>query len=127
MRVLRRLALVGSIPVVLSACALTYPRFEPGFELAEPALIDRAACEEEGGQILRVDCMTQFKACVVTYKDAGSPCRDSSECLGLCLSHIEPRPDPGTPTEGRCQVNNDPCRCFVEVSDGRVLKAWCVD
>ena len=120
------MAVVGLVSVVVSACAVTYPRYEPSSEWIQPNHIDRTTCKEEGGQITRV-CMSRFKACITRYKDAGSPCRNSSECVGLCVSDIDLWPEPGTPTDGRCQINDDPCGCFVEVSDARVQEAWCFD
>jgi len=121
-----RAAAVGPVLVVLCSCATTYPRYEPSSRQTAPSRISRATCKKDGGEIVRV-CMSQLTTCITPYEDAGEPCRDTSECAGLCLSDIDLWPDRGTPTDGQCQVNNDPCGCFVEVSNDQVKDAWCQD
>jgi hypothetical protein len=91
--------------------------------------IDAEACNARGGEVRGV-CLTNYPACVVPFSDAGRRCRDSSECLGMCLvpeEELDPIPDPGTPMEGRCQSDNDPCGCFFEVKDGLVQQGLCAD
>ncbi len=87
--------------------------------------IDIEACRQKGGEIQDV-CMAQMPACVAPYPDAGTPCRDSSECGGQCRYEGE-EGDNGAEVQGECQENDDPCGCFAEVVDGRLTPALCVD
>ncbi len=98
-------------------------------EHSAPHGVDVAACTARGGEVRPV-CLTGALACVTPFSDAGKKCRDSSECLGKCLvdeHQLNPVPEPGSAAEGRCQRDDDPCGCFVEVIDGIVQQGLCVD
>ncbi len=70
--------------------------------------------------------MAQMPACVTPYPDAGTACRDKSECGGLCLYEGE-EDEIGAEVFGQCQENDDPCGCFTEVVDGRLTPGLCLD
>ncbi len=71
-------------------------------------------------------CMRGMPACVVTYKDAGTACTDSSQCSGRCITGgTGARPD--APTTGICTTNSDPCGCFQIVENGKAGYPLCAD
>ena len=70
-------------------------------------------------------CMRGMPACVVTFKDAGKSCSDSSECSGRCIA--KGGAQPGTETRGICTTKSDPCGCFQLVTKGKADYALCAD
>jgi hypothetical protein len=70
--------------------------------------------------------MSQELMCVRAFSDAGTECLDESDCEGECMYEGEGL-DAGTAVVGRCQVDDDPCGCFVLVSKGRVGDTVCSD
>lgn len=82
-------------------------------------------CQEIGGEIRRV-CRSQGLMCVMSYADAGAPCKDSSDCEGQCRYEGEEL-EVGTTVVGECQDDDDPCGCWVEVIGGRTTGFTCAD
>lgn len=80
-------------------------------------------CATISGQ-WRPICMRGMPACVVTYKDAGKSCSDSSECSGRCQTSGA---QPGTETRGQCTTLSDPCGCFQIVENGKAGYPLCAD
>ena len=91
--------------------------------------IDVEACEAGGGEIRQV-CMFGIPACVQIFSDGGKPCRDSSECEGLCSVRYWEEgnaPKPGQPWVGECEPDNDRCGCSFLVENGLAGQAFCSD
>ena len=88
---------------------------------AEP---DPDDCARQGGTIRPV-CLTQEPMCVISYPDAGRPCRDDDDCAGACLATTAG--NRGEPASGVCQSSNDPCGCRTYVENGRIADGICVD
>lgn len=88
--------------------------------------VDVDSCKAGGGSIQRV-CRRQFPACVTSYKDAGQRCTDSDQCEGRCILDIDHEPAPDETVSGRCEQDDDPCGCKIEVIDSRVGGGACVD
>ena len=88
--------------------------------------IDPATCKARGGEIRPV-CRMQKPRCVTRYPDAGKPCSDKSQCHGRCLVDGEQPSKPGDPANGRCEADDDPCGCKLEVKDGKFAGGICVD
>jgi hypothetical protein len=85
-----------------------------------------AACQARGGEIRPV-CRRQVPRCVVRYSDAGKACSDKADCSGRCLVDGEQPSAPGGPVNGRCEQDDDPCGCKIEVKNGREAGGRCVD
>ena len=124
MKTLPKHLLVGLVALTCASCLTPLERqnLQRRKALEE---IDIEACRQKGGEIQNV-CMAQMPACVTPYPDAGSPCRDSSECGGQCRYEGE-EVEIGAEVRGECQENDNPCGCFAEVVDGRLTRALCVD
>jgi hypothetical protein len=96
-------------------------------EAREDALrdIDRAACENAGGKVEGIGIFG-IPACVQYYSDGGKPCRDKSECQGLCF-----RPEVlerGKESDGTCQSSeHDSFGCISRIEDGKVTDSMCQD
>lgn len=88
--------------------------------------LDAAACQARGGEVRPV-CRRQMPRCVIRYADAGRACADKSDCQGLCLADSEQPLAGGDIAQGRCQVDDDPCGCKIEVRNGKVAGGRCVD
>jgi len=95
-------------------------------EPREPSAPDPVECKARGGKIRPV-CRMQVPACVVRFADAGKRCTDKSQCQGLCLLDGDHPADLGAPAHGRCQEEDDPCGCKIEVKNGKVAGGRCVD
>lgn len=95
-------------------------------QAVEASGIDAEACRAGGGTIRPV-CKRQVPACVTPYKDAGRRCTDNSQCDGRCILDIDHEPAPDEKVSGRCEQDDDPCGCKIEVMDGRVGGGACVD
>lgn len=80
------------------------------------ALMDEAECLAEGGRWDWVNAF--FKACVLTYPDAGTACSSSAECEGGCFAHDFGSLEAGT---GTCRANTDRSGCMGEVG-GSVIE-----
>lgn len=87
---------------------------------------DAAACKARGG-VIRPVCRRQVPRCVVRYADAGKACTDKSQCQGRCLVESALAQVPGAPAQGRCEEDDDPCGCRIEVKNGKVAGGVCVD
>ena len=92
MRNLIFLAIVG----LMAACApvLSQPDPQPlpvAVAKIRPAA-EPGACATQGGSWQPI-CMMQKPACVLTYKDAGKACTDSSQCSGSCITDGTAQPD----------------------------------
>ncbi len=92
------------------------------------AEIDIEACVAGGGEVRGV-CMFGIPACVQIYRNGGEPCRDSSECEGLCSVRMweGDAPSKGETWVGECEIDNDRCGCWFEVKNGRAEQAICQD
>lgn len=93
---------------------------------ASHADVDAAACKARGGEVRPV-CRRQVPACVVRNADAGQRCTDKSQCAGRCLVDNAQPGAPGDAATGRCEEDNDPCGCKIEVKNGKVAGGACVD
>jgi hypothetical protein len=89
-----------------------------------PAEDDPQACTARGGTMQRI-CLQGKLTCVETYKDAGKPCTDKSQCLGQC--RYSGSAAPGASVVGECQRTSDPCGCFATVASGKHQGTLCVD
>ena len=91
----------------------------------DPAIADseRAACSALGGSIKTVGFFTF--ACVYPATDAGHTCKDSSECVGACVTLHEAKA--GERVAGQCTalVNEGGCNNFVE--KGHAIGLLCAD
>jgi hypothetical protein len=87
-------------------------------------ILTETACSTVGGD-WRPVCMMGKPACVVTFKDAGKSCADSSECSGRCVTKGGEKP--GAETRGICTTNSDPCGCFQLVTKGNADYTLCAD
>jgi hypothetical protein len=88
------------------------------------AEIDRAGCEENGGEVTQEGMLGLYR-CVLPYKDAGKACRSSEDCEGKCVA--DDSLAVGAEAEGKCQPTDSPFGCYAEVVDGKVATAICVD
>jgi hypothetical protein len=82
------------------------------------------ACATAGGQVRPV-CMMQKPMCVISFRDAGKTCSDSSDCSGRCQT--EEQVAPMKAATGKCTPTNDPCGCFQAVEKGVAQYALCAD
>lgn len=87
--------------------------------------VDAKACAAAGGEVRPV-CRRGLPACVLSYSDAGKACTDKADCQGKCLVTGE-APAAGTPAQGQCQANDDPCGCRTEVMGGVAQLGICID
>jgi hypothetical protein len=88
--------------------------------------IDKASCRAKGGSIRDV-CILQLPACVAPYSDGGRRCSDNSQCQGKCLAQLDHAPKLGERVNGRCELDDDPCGCKIEVIQGAVGDSACYD
>ena len=87
---------------------------------------ERAACAAVGGTI-RPAGLLGYESCVQAYADAGTPCSDSSQCIGQCLNSAE-LVDFGTPVStGQCEATDSGFGCMQEIVGGVADAALCVD
>ncbi|HTU68329.1 MAG TPA: hypothetical protein VMF52_20470 [Steroidobacteraceae bacterium] len=86
---------------------------------------DAAACAARGGAIRPV-CRRQIPRCLVPFADAGKACTDNSQCQGKCLVDSSVQ-NTGPSITGRCQTDDDPCGCKIEVVNGKPAGGRCVD
>jgi hypothetical protein len=106
------------------SCAPSIPNDEdlPPMARADHDLAQ--ACEEEGGELMRVGRL-QTERCVVPFSDVGQVCRDGDDCLGDCRAK-DAGPNEGTVT-GVCAPNDLPFGCNTPIEDGRAGPTLCVD
>lgn len=84
-------------------------------------------CARRGGTWKGSGCMLGGMACFERYADAGKPCADTKQCLGLCLYEGNPEPELGAPVVGTCQRYNAPCGAFPMVEGGKYIGVLWVD
>ena len=81
-------------------------------------------CAAVGGKVRpigRAGTMT----CVIPYLDAGKTCRDSGECMGMCITAPA---SAGTHLKGTCSPDSGAVfGCYSEVKRGKALPGICVD
>ncbi|HOY79266.1 MAG TPA: hypothetical protein PLN33_15730 [Hyphomonadaceae bacterium] len=82
------------------------------------------ACTKAGGNVQPV-CMMQRPMCVISFRDAGKTCSDSSECGGRC--EVDGQAEPQKAATGKCTATNDPCGCFQIVEKGVAGYPLCAD
>jgi hypothetical protein len=121
-------AFLAVLAFTLAACTQAAPS-PPGDAASgpvKPPIIEtQTACSSYGGE-WRPVCRMQKPACVISFKDAGKSCSDSSECSGRCT--IQPGSiAPGKETRGSCTANSDPCGCFQLVVNGKADYSLCAD
>jgi len=119
--------LISGIVVLLVSCApAPVPPTQATDSATTPPNVEE--CQAKGGKIRNV-CRRQWPACVVPYSDAGKRCTDNSQCKGKCLldTQTDGPSEPGESAEGKCQLDNDPCGCKIEVVNGKVGGGACVD
>ena len=84
------------------------------------------ACSAHDGTITKVG-RQQCHQCIVTYKDAGKACQDSTECQGTCERQGE-FVAAGTANQvGQCTVDSSPFGCRQLIEKGITQPAICVD
>lgn len=111
--------------VALSGCMSAAERdAERAAAQTVKAAQEDTACYAAGGNVRRV-CRSQRYMCVMPYKDAGTVCSDSSQCEGRCVGDPDEAPTGGQ-MAGRCEADNDPCGCTIEIIAG-VARTLCVD
>ena len=124
MRNLVFLAILG----LAAACAPVVSRPEPQpIPVAVAKVVparDPAACATQGGNWQPI-CMMQKPACVLTYKDAGKACTDSSQCQGSCI--VDGTAPADQPVTGVCKATSDPCGCMQFVENGKAGYPLCAD
>jgi hypothetical protein len=81
-------------------------------------------CREDGGSWLRGQDANHTQICLKPYSDAGISCENPSDCQGRCLAQFN---EETSQNEGRCQKNNNPFGCFVEMKDGEMQEEVCVE
>jgi len=120
-------AFLAMMVLALAACTQASP--SPPAQTAsgpvKPPIIEtQTACASYGGE-WRPVCRMQKPACVISFKDAGKSCSDSSECSGRCTTAMGATP--GTAVKGTCTANSDPCGCFQLVVNGKADHSLCAD
>lgn len=91
-----------------------------------PSAATAQGCAAKGGTLQRV-CRRQVEACVVPFSDAGKACSDKSQCQGRCILDSDHPVSVGDSVMGKCELDNDPCGCKIEVVNGKVGGGVCVD
>lgn len=102
------------------------PAVTPVADANAGGAVDAVACRARGGEVRPV-CRRQVPRCVVRHPDAGQPCTDSSQCKGRCLVDGARPLESGEAAKGRCEEDDDPCGCKIEVKNGKVTGGICVD
>jgi hypothetical protein len=111
----------------LSGCASLGVASDATASHALAGKIDVKACRDRGGKVENV-CKLQVPACVTPFPDAGRRCTDNSQCQGKCILDIDHRPESDDEVSGRCEVDDNPCGCKIEVVNGRIgEEGRCVD
>ncbi len=85
----------------------------------------RAACEAAGGFVERRG-RRNAELCVTPFPDAGTICRDGSECQGDCIVEGSVQMQTGGDV-GICQRDDALFGCFGTVENGAILRGLCVD
>ena len=120
-------AFLAVLALALAACtqASPTPPTQTSGPVKPPIIETQNACASYGGE-WRPVCRMQKPACVITFKDAGKSCSDSSECSGRCTVQSG-SVQAGKETRGTCTANSDPCGCFQLVVNGKADYALCAD
>lgn len=116
MRLILALLALLAAPMALTACAPA-PTAEQ---------IAAADCASRGGAMTRVGRM-QTLQCVISYADAGKPCRTGSDCMGDCRTEGDVAVLAGRETTGVCQANSNRFGCYTTVENGKAEPTICVD
>jgi len=98
-------------------------------------LIPSIRCKSGGGSYERVG-LAGNSMCIITYKDAGQSCTNSSQCEGRCIydgrnsdgelnsGYIEfannYKSGDKLQVNGYCEENNNPFKCSTEVINGYI-------
>lgn len=115
--------LMTLLACLLAACAspTTKPVIKPG-----PAMtsFSQRDCAAVGGRVRPVG-KAAMPTCVIPYLDAGKSCRDSAECMGMCITAPVAA---GTHLKGTCSPDSGAVfGCYSEVKRGKALLGICVD
>lgn len=121
-----RALIAGVVFAIAMLCGCTPVSDSESIQAAEASGIDVKACRAAGGSIRPV-CKRQVPACVTPYQDAGRRCTDSSQCDGRCILEIDHEPAPDEQVWGRCEQDDDPCGCKIEVVGGKMGAGGCYD
>ena len=89
---------------------------------------DKESCELEGG-VWQKAGRAQGYVCIVSYKDSGKTCKDSSQCFGRCIyrnfddnryKNFLQRFRTGDKLRvtGKCEADSSPFKCMTEVKNG---------
>ncbi|WP_352337792.1 hypothetical protein [Psychrobacter sp. 16-MNA-CIBAN-0192] len=84
------------------------------------------ACIAYGGTITKVG-RQQCHQCIVTYKDAGKACQDSTNCQGTCERQGEFIAAGTANQVGQCTIDSNPFGCRQLIKKGVAQSAICVD
>ena len=97
----------------------------PAGDKSGPVVNSQEQCSKLGGTWRRAGLM-QLEVCDVPTKDAGKPCRDSSECESLCVA--ADGANASQTTAGQCYKSFLTVgKCLTIVANGRISTAQCSD
>lgn len=89
------------------------------------SLKSEKACAEHNGKWQKVGKL-QMPACILTPKDAGKACTDSSQCETRCIAK-DPEPKAGEKADGICADSTNLFGCQTYIKDGRSEGTLCID
>ena len=119
------LSIVSIVMVFCCACGLMVEQNNHGHTAGQITQSALANCQQKGGEIKKAG-IQQMPHCVVTYQDAGKPCKGAAQCVGRCLL-IEKTLPAGSAVVGECQHTNLVFGCYAEVEGGISGPALCID
>lgn len=84
------------------------------------------ACTAKGGAFSQQGMLGCYQ-CVVSYRDAGKACQDSSDCQGKCKNTGEFLDANAKTQSGQCASDSSPFGCYQTIEEGVTQPAICVD
>lgn len=84
------------------------------------------ACKAKDGKLSKQG-VAGIYMCILSYKDAGKACQDSSDCQGQCETKGT-YVDYGIANQtGQCSSNSSPFGCMQTIENGVTQPAICID